>query len=59
MLEEPISEELYNGSYPDAWAYTFAGMIHPADAGRLFHLHQDIRFAYALDDFQKRLVVVP
>ncbi len=59
MTEESISEELYNGPYPDTWAYTFTGMIHPADAGRLFRLHQDIRFAYALDDFQKQLVVAP
>lgn len=50
--------EIDDTPYPDAWAFTFVGMIDPAEAGRLYRLHVDVRFEYQLVQMQRELDVL-
>jgi hypothetical protein len=40
--------------YPDAWAYTFVGIIDEGEAGWLFGLHLDIQMMYQMDTWARR-----
>ena len=47
-------------AYPDAWAFDDRdrgpGSVHPAHAGTLFRLHQDIRVNYIWDNYRRNLL---